>query len=212
MKIWPSSFLQAPSSDAFLGMVPLVPLPRPPRPRPARPPSLPPFPRPALAARAISLALGAPMDARTMAFAFTRAKLLSRGFACVGSCTPTLLTPFLRQRAFPCPQRTIKVPCSSLPEHASSPLTPFLPWQALFPSSEAFLHPQRTRGVLCRSPAGLRDTKTPPDQLVGLGLCPQQTCRPKSLLATDLYALFLQVCWRNSLGLLPIPEFITIPR
>ena len=59
VKKWPSSSLQAPNSVAFLGMVPLVPLPRPPRPRPARPPSLPPFPRPALAARAISLTLEA---------------------------------------------------------------------------------------------------------------------------------------------------------
>ena len=53
VKIWPSSSLQAPSSVAFLGMVPLVPLPWLPWPRPARPPSLSPFPRPALAARAI---------------------------------------------------------------------------------------------------------------------------------------------------------------
>jgi hypothetical protein len=188
VKIWPSSSLQAPSSDAFLGMVLLVPLPWPPRPRPACPPSLPPFPRPALAAQAISLALGAPTDARTMAFAFTCAKLLSRGFARVGSHTPTLLTPFLRQQASPCLQRTIGVPCSSLPEHASLHLTPFLPWQALSPSLEAFLCPQRTRGVLRQSPADLRNTKTPPNKLVDLGLSPRQTCRPESPLATDLYA------------------------
>ncbi len=136
------------------------------------------------------------MDARTMAIAFARAKLLSRGFACVGSCTPTLLTPFLHQRAFPCLQRTIGVPCSSSPERASAPWTPFLPWRALSPSLEAFLCPQQTRGVLHQSPADLRNTKTPTDELVGLGLCPRQTCRPESPHATDLYALFLQVCWR----------------
>ncbi len=33
--IWPSNSLQAPTSDAFLGMVALTPLPRPPWPRPA---------------------------------------------------------------------------------------------------------------------------------------------------------------------------------
>ncbi len=167
-KIWPSSSLQAPTSDAFLGMVPLVPLPRSPRPLP----SLPPFPWPTLAARAIFLDPGAPMDARTMAFVFARTKLLSCAFACVGSCAPTLLTPFLHQRAFPHPQQTIGVLCSSSPELASSPLMPFLSWRALSPSLEAFPHPQRTRGVPRRSPADLRNTKSPPNELVDLGLCP----------------------------------------
>ena len=78
VKIWPSSSLQAPSSVAFLGMVPLVPLPRLPRPRPARPPSLSPFPRPALAARAISLTLATATDGERIIFVsvleeFTRA-------------------------------------------------------------------------------------------------------------------------------------------
>ncbi len=168
VKIWPSSSLQAPTSDAFLGMVALVPLPRPPLPLP----SLPPFPRPGLAARAIFLDPGAPTDARTMAFAFARTKLLSRAFARVGSCAPTLLTPFLHQRAFPSPQRTIGVLRSSSPEHASLPLMPFLSWRALSPSSEAFPHPRRTRGVPRRPPADLTNTKSPPDELVDLGLCP----------------------------------------
>jgi hypothetical protein len=201
-----------PTSDAFLGTVLLVPLPWPPRPWPAPLPSLTPFPRPALAARAIFLDPGAPTEARTMAFVFARTKLLSRAFTCVDSCGPTLLTSFLRQQAFPCPQRTIGVLHSSLPERASLPLMPFLSWQALSPSSEAFLRPQQTRGVPCRSPADLRNTKSPPDELVDLGLCPQQSCRPRSLLPADLYALFSQVCWRNSLGLLPIPEFVAVPR
>ncbi len=54
VKIWPSSSLQAPASDAFLGMVALAPLPRPPRQRPARP-LFPPHPtRPAFITRAMS--------------------------------------------------------------------------------------------------------------------------------------------------------------
>ena len=78
MKIWPSSSLHAPSSLAFLGMVPLVPLSWLPRPRPARPPSLSPFPRPALAARAISLTLATATDGERIIFVsvleeFTRA-------------------------------------------------------------------------------------------------------------------------------------------
>ena len=162
VKIWPSSSLQAPTSDAFLGTVPLVPLPWPPRPWPAPLPSLSPVPRPALAALAIFLDPGAPTDARTMDFVFARTKLLSRAFARVGSRAPTLLMPFLRQQAFPCPQQTIGVLRSSLPERASSPLMPFLSWRALSPSSEAFLRPQRTCGVPCRSPADLRNTKSPP--------------------------------------------------
>ncbi len=190
VKIWPSSSLQAPTSDAFLGTVPLVPLPWPPRPLP----SLPPFPRPALAAQAIFLDPGAPTDARTMAFVFARTKLLSRAFAHVGSCAPTLLTPFLHQRAFPRPQRTIGVLCSSSPERASLPLMPFLSRRALSPSSEAFPRPQRTRGVPCRSPADLRNTKSPPDELVNLGLCPRRSCRPRYLLPVDLYTLYFCEC------------------
>ncbi len=190
VKIWPSSSLQAPTSDAFLGMVPLVPLPWPPRPLS----SLLPFPRPALAAQAIFLDPGAPTDARMMAFVFARTKLLSRAFARMCSHGPTLLTPFLHQRAFPCPQQTTGVLCSSSPEHASSPLMPFLSWRALSPASEAFPCPQRTRGVPCRSPADLRNTKSPPDELVDLGLHPRQSCRPRYLLPADLYALYFCEC------------------
>ena len=55
VKIWPSSSLQAPTSDAFLGMVALAPLPLPPRPRPPLPLLFPPRPpRPALASRPMS--------------------------------------------------------------------------------------------------------------------------------------------------------------
>jgi hypothetical protein len=127
VKIWPSSSLQGPTSDAFLGMVPLVPLPWPPRPRPARPPSLPPFPRPALAARAIFLAQRVPTDARQMALLLARTKLPFRSFARMDFCVPTVLTPFLRQRAFPAPQQTIGVLRSSSLECVSPPLMPFLP-------------------------------------------------------------------------------------
>jgi hypothetical protein len=148
VKIWPSSSLQAPTSDAFFGTVPLVPLPWPPRLWPAPLPSLPPFPRPALAARAIFLDPGAPTDAWTMAFVFACTKLLSCAFAHMGSCAPTLLTPFLRQQAFPRPQQTIGVLCSSSPEHASLPLTPFLSWRALSPSSEAFFILSKLVGFL----------------------------------------------------------------
>jgi hypothetical protein len=71
------------------------------------------------------LAQRVPTDARQMALSLARTKLPFRAFARVGFCLPTLLTPFLRQRAFPRPQRTIGVLCSSSPERASSPLTPF---------------------------------------------------------------------------------------
>ena len=55
VKMWPSSSLQAPTSDAFLGMVALAPLPLPPRPRPLLPLLFPPRPpRPALASRPMS--------------------------------------------------------------------------------------------------------------------------------------------------------------
>ena len=67
VKIWPSSSLQAPTSDAFLGMVALAPRPRPPRPRPALPPLLPRPPRPALGVRAIFFVSKGPTDSRMMA-------------------------------------------------------------------------------------------------------------------------------------------------
>ena len=51
VKMWPSSSLQAPTSDAFLGTVALAPLPRPPWPRPPRP-LFP--PRPAFVSRPMS--------------------------------------------------------------------------------------------------------------------------------------------------------------
>ncbi len=60
-----------------------------------------------------------------MALLLARTKLPFRAFARMGFRAPTLLTPFLRQRAFPRPQRTIGVLRSSLPERASSPLMPF---------------------------------------------------------------------------------------
>ena len=60
-----------------------------------------------------------------MALLLACTKLPFRAFAREGFRAPTLLTPFLRQRAFPRPQRTIGVLRSSLPERASSPLTPF---------------------------------------------------------------------------------------
>ncbi len=91
----------------------------------------------------------APTDARKMAFGFARTKLLSsRAFARMGSRVPTLLMPFLRQQAFPCPQQTIGVLCFSLPECASSPLMPFLSWQALSSSSEPFLCPRQSAQIL----------------------------------------------------------------
>ncbi len=71
------------------------------------------------------LARRVPTDARQMALSLARTKLPFRAFARVGFCASTLLTPFLRQRAFPRPQQTIGVLCSSLLERASSPLTPF---------------------------------------------------------------------------------------
>ena len=55
VKMWPSSSLQAPTSDAFLGTVALAPLPLPPRPRPPLPLLFPPRPpRPALVSRPMS--------------------------------------------------------------------------------------------------------------------------------------------------------------
>lgn len=69
VKIWPSSSLQAPTSDAFLGMVALAPLPRPPRPRPALPLVLPRPPWPALGVPAIIFVSKGPTDSRTMAVA-----------------------------------------------------------------------------------------------------------------------------------------------
>ncbi len=54
VKMWPSSSLQAPTSDAFLGTVALAPLPRPPRPRPPRPVVPPRPPRPAFVSRPMS--------------------------------------------------------------------------------------------------------------------------------------------------------------
>ena len=60
-----------------------------------------------------------------MALLLARTKLLFRAFARVGFRAPTLLRPFLRQQAFPCPQRTIGVLHSSSPERANLPLTPF---------------------------------------------------------------------------------------
>jgi hypothetical protein len=66
-----------------------------------------------------------PTDARQMALLLARTKLPFRAFARVGFRVPTVLTPFLPQRAFPAPQRTIGVLCSSLLERASPPLTPF---------------------------------------------------------------------------------------
>ena len=67
VNIWPSNSLQAPISDAFLGMVALAPLPQRPRPRPAlllfqlRPLW------PAVEVQAIFPCLKDPMDGRTMA-------------------------------------------------------------------------------------------------------------------------------------------------
>ncbi len=60
-----------------------------------------------------------------MALSLAFTKLPFRAFARVGFRAPTLLLPFLRQRAFPHPQRTIGVLRSSLPERASSPLMHF---------------------------------------------------------------------------------------
>ncbi len=92
------------------------------------------------------------------------------------------------------PQQTIGVLCSSLPERASLPLTPFLSRQTLSLSSEAFPCPQRTRRVPRRSPADLRNTKSPPDELVDLGLCPQRSCRPRYLLLANLYVFYFCEC------------------
>jgi hypothetical protein len=66
MKIWPSSSLQAPTSDAFLGTVPLAPLPQPPRPQPPLPPFPPHPPRPAFACAIFSLPVF--LDKRTRIF------------------------------------------------------------------------------------------------------------------------------------------------
>jgi hypothetical protein len=60
VNIWPSNSLQAPTSDAFLGMIALAPLPRPPWPRPALPLFPPCPPQPALAVQAIFLVSKAP--------------------------------------------------------------------------------------------------------------------------------------------------------
>ncbi len=71
------------------------------------------------------LARRVPTDAQQMALLLAQMKLPFRAFARMGFRAPTLLTPFLHQRAFPCTQQTIGILCSSLPERASLPLTPF---------------------------------------------------------------------------------------
>ncbi len=69
VNIWPSNSLQAPTSDAFLGMVALAPLPQPPQPQPPLLPFSPRPPQPALEVRAIFSRLEGPKDGRTMALA-----------------------------------------------------------------------------------------------------------------------------------------------
>ncbi len=175
-KIWPSSSLQAPSSDAFLGMVPLVPLPWPPRPRPARPPSLPPFPRPALAARAISLALGAPTDARTM---------------CPRICMHETTLPWLRLRGF----LHAHTP-DAFPAPASLSLSPSNYWGSLLffagacklalDTFPALASSFSVLGGLSLSPANSWSSSPVAGGLEDHENSPRRTCRPRSSSPTNL--------------------------
>jgi hypothetical protein len=104
--MWPSSSLQAPTSDAFLGIVALAPLPRPPRPRPPHP-LFPPRPlRPAFVSR--------PMSSGILGFSFCG--ILRSSFRARQRVPRTLVRTFLTNerfsRTFLCP-RTLSLPANA---------------------------------------------------------------------------------------------------
>jgi hypothetical protein len=90
VKMWPSSSLQAPTSDAFLGTVALAPLPRPHRPRPPRPLFPPRPPRPAFVSR--------PMSSGILGFSFRGISTIL--FSCSSKVPRTLVRTFLSNERF----------------------------------------------------------------------------------------------------------------
>jgi hypothetical protein len=128
VNIWPSNSLQAPTSDAFLGMVALAPLPRPPRPRPALLLFPPRPPRPALEVQAIFSCLEGPTDGRMMALAKKNPQIKYPGFrravSSVESYESTFLASFAKQT------QTLHYCLSSWRDHPSSP-TDLCAWFSL---------------------------------------------------------------------------------
>ena len=103
--MWPSSSLQAPTSDAFLGMVALAPLPRPPRPRPPRPLLPPRPPRPAFVSR--------PMSSGILGFSFRGILRSSFHYVTESVTHEVTRSNFSLERTFLCP-RTLSLPANTL--------------------------------------------------------------------------------------------------
>jgi hypothetical protein len=109
VNIWPSNSLQTPTSDAFLGMVALAPLPQPHWPWPALL-SFPPHPpQPALEVQAIFSCLEGPTDGRTIALAKNIPRIKYPGFCRAVSSMESCKSTFFA--SFPKPHEPFVIAC-----------------------------------------------------------------------------------------------------